>query len=395
MAKQRAQAGSPLRISAGDYNNACDAGQWFAQQQALGRGGSGTSAPINPCTVIIRNDSGGDLPQGAVVQIGDSPLTTLDRRHLWFTADEPSTTTGCYGVLLQPVLNGKYGEAQVSGTCLALADVDDTSHTHVAVVSGQTKFQSGAEGWARLVNAGSTGDDQLVPVLLRGSGSSIPFVYLTDPGRLLNSGSGSPGTMQISAARWGAVYFKKSYNDPAAAGIEVLTEDAASVSDPAVRFVQDGFYRVSIRWTGQDDSSYGETDYRFQQTFGSNTYTLIDQFHHAFPRCFVNFNEETGDGWPEIITSVSGSVENFGGYTNYGGGDPPTSSLTQMHWGESSRQASGFFYRNFTAGNELRFSMTYYKASGIVSTAVLFKINSFDVEIARIGDQVTEATYTL
>jgi len=395
MARRRAVEGSPLRISARDYNDACDAGQFFAQQHALGRGGQGTNAPVNPCTVMVRNDSGGDLPQGAVVQIGDSPLTTLDRRHLWFSADTPSTTTGCYGVLLQPVLSGKYGEAQVSGTCLALADVDSTSHTHVAVVASQTKFQSGAEGWARLVNAATTGDDQLVPVLLRGSGTSIPFVYLTDPGLILTSGSGSPSAMRVSNARWGAVYFQKSYNDPAAAGIEVLTEDAASASDPTLRFTQDGFYRVSIRWTGHDATSYTATDWRYQLTIGSNTYDGIDQWHNALPQSWVNFNAANGDGWPETITKVVGAQEPFGGFANHSGGDPPATSITAVSWGDNVRQGCGFFYRNFDSGNELRLTMVYGKGSGMSTTQVQFELDSYDVEIARIGDQVTEVTYTL
>jgi hypothetical protein len=59
------------------------------------------------------------------------------------------------------------------------------------------------------------------------------------------------------------------------------------------------------------------------------------------------------------------------------------------------RQGCGFFYRNFDIGNELRLTMVYGKGSGMSSTQVQFELDSYDVEIARIGDQVTEATYTL
>jgi hypothetical protein len=239
------------------------------------------------------------------------------------------------------------------------------------------------------------GDNQLVPVLIRGSGASIPFVYLSDPGIILTSGSGSPSAMRVSSARWGAVYFKKAFNAPSAAGITVLTSSAATAADPTLRFSQAGFYRVSIRWTGHDVTSYTATDWRYKMTIGSNDYAAIDQFHSALPASWVNFNTATGDGWPTTLTKVVGAPEPFGGFANHSGGDPPATSLTAVSWGDDVRQGSGFFYRNFDSGNELRFTMVYGKGSGMSTTQVQFELDSYDVEIARIGDKVTETTYTM
>jgi hypothetical protein len=150
MAKQRAQAGSPLRISAGDYNDAVDAGQWFAQQQALGRGGSPLSVPVNPCVVRVRNDSGGDLTSGSVVELGAATVT-LQRQYLWFSAAARSGNDPFCGVLLESIPDGKYGDCQISGVCMADIDVVDTDNTHARVVPGSTQLKGDFGGWCRIV----------------------------------------------------------------------------------------------------------------------------------------------------------------------------------------------------------------------------------------------------
>lgn len=150
MARQRAQAGSPLRISAGDYNDAVDAGQWFAQQQALGRGGSPLSVPVNPCVVRVRNDSGGDLTAGSVVEIGAATVT-VQRQYLWFSAAARSGNDPFCGVLLESIPDGKYGDCQISGVCMADIDVVDADNTHARVVPGSTQLKGDFGGWARIV----------------------------------------------------------------------------------------------------------------------------------------------------------------------------------------------------------------------------------------------------
>lgn len=150
MARQRAQAGSPLRISAGDYNDAVDAGQWFAQQHALGRGGVPLSVPINPCVVRVRNDSGGDLTIGSVVELGAATVS-LDRRQLRFVATARSGNDPVCGVLLESIPEDQHGDCQISGVCIADVDIVDADNTHARVVPGSTTLKGDFGGWARIL----------------------------------------------------------------------------------------------------------------------------------------------------------------------------------------------------------------------------------------------------
>lgn len=151
MARRRAQAGQPVRISAGDYNDAVDAGQWFAQQRALGRGGVPLSVPVNPCVVRVRNDSGGDLTAGSVVEIG-SATVTLQRVALRFAGDERSGYDPVFGVLLESIPNGKYGDCQLAGVCMADIDIQDEDNTHGRVVSGSITLEGHSGGWVRIIH---------------------------------------------------------------------------------------------------------------------------------------------------------------------------------------------------------------------------------------------------
>lgn len=199
---QRPQAGQPLRISAGALGDAYDAGQWYAQQQRLGGGGAPPFVGVNPCVVRVKNNSGGDLTAGAVVEIG-APTVTASRKILWFSAIARAGNDPCCGVLLQPIKSGKYGDCQLSGICLADVDVDDTDHTHVRVVPGSTRLQSDFGGWARLVkNPGSTGDGQSVAVLL---GDYGPTIRKAKASGTITAGSSGTANVWINGASRGSV----------------------------------------------------------------------------------------------------------------------------------------------------------------------------------------------
>ena len=221
-----------------------------------------------------------------------------------------------------------------------------------------------------------------------GSGSTIPFLWLTNFGRLLASGSGSPASNEVSAARYGAIYFQSVYNDPAAAEIEILTESAATVDDCALRITADGLYKITARFTGVDNTSYVDEDYMYD----TGTVDGIDTWHHATPNSTIS-RKDTDDNWT-ALTSIVGHRNIFGGYANSAGA-PPASSLTQVDYADDWLQGYGETYANLSEGDELWFGMGYLASTHIASTAVKFAINSYDVEIVRIGSQVTPTSYTL
>lgn len=201
MAKQRAQAGSPLRISAGDYNVAVDAGQWFAQQQALGRGGSPLSVPVNPCVVRVRNDSGGDLTSGSVVEIGAATVT-VQRQYLWFSAAARSGNDPFCGVLLESIPEDKYGDCQISGVCMADIDVVDTDNTHARVVPGSTQLKGDFGGWCRIVYKPSGTGVKSCAVLL---GHTEQTVRKAKASGTITAGSTGTANVYINGSSRGSV----------------------------------------------------------------------------------------------------------------------------------------------------------------------------------------------
>src|SRR5574343_131164 len=105
----KATPGQPLIVKAGEYNAAMEAGQWFSQQKQLGESQSGIVGGVNPCVVKVKNDSGGNLAAGTVVELSSSLLTTLDRQHLWLSGIARAGNDPGFGVLIEPIKSGEIG----------------------------------------------------------------------------------------------------------------------------------------------------------------------------------------------------------------------------------------------------------------------------------------------
>ena len=140
----------PLVIKAGEYNAAMEAGQWFSQQRQFGSGSSGVFAGINPCVVMVENVTGGDLLAGAVLELGASLVTTIDKHHIWLSADDRAGDGVC-GVLLSALENEKLGPMQISGVCLAPVNIIDADNTHARVEVGSSVFKGDFGGYARIL----------------------------------------------------------------------------------------------------------------------------------------------------------------------------------------------------------------------------------------------------
>ena len=137
----KAVPGQPLIVKAGEYNAAMEAGQWFSQQKQLGESQSGIVGGVNPCVVKVKNDSGGNLAAGTVVELSSSLLTTLDRQHLWLSGIARAGNDPGFGVLIEPIKSGEIGPCQVSGVCLASVDIQDADNTHARLVASSTTLK--------------------------------------------------------------------------------------------------------------------------------------------------------------------------------------------------------------------------------------------------------------
>ena len=147
----KAIPGRPLIVKAGEYNAAMEAGQWFSQQRALGAAVLRSLPLVNPCVIRLRNDTGGDLLEGSVLELSTSPLTTLTREYLWLSGVARSGSDPSCAVLLEAAPDGEYGAAQVAGCCLAEVNVTDSDNTHARVQAGSTTLQGDFGGWARIL----------------------------------------------------------------------------------------------------------------------------------------------------------------------------------------------------------------------------------------------------
>lgn len=147
----------------------------FEQQQRLGSGGNPKHAPIKHNLVKARNDTGGDLARGSVVDVATSILTGLsvfDPHNLWLEGTEQAD--GHYAVFRKPVLDGGIEEAQLTGVCIARVNVVDEDHTFAVPTSGQNYFTSAAEGEIQILDKTTSGTSvmECVVVLRAGSPSS-------------------------------------------------------------------------------------------------------------------------------------------------------------------------------------------------------------------------------
>ena len=150
--------GQPILLSATDWNRATAAGKWYELQRRLGAGGRTATPQVNTAIIYGQNNSGGDLTEGAVVEITGTPLDAATAQYPWFTIEARSGNDPFCGVLLDPIEDGGIGRVVVSGVAFADVDIVDTDNTHARVVPGSTTLKGDFGGWCRILyKPGGTG----------------------------------------------------------------------------------------------------------------------------------------------------------------------------------------------------------------------------------------------
>jgi hypothetical protein len=180
------QRGEPLRIPADDWNKIVDATRAFYERQG-GRGGgpSGASGISGGGGVLVRNDSGADVPRFGVLGI-DGPIVSPDDHADAFAqqvALKGVTPTlvahaGRFVIAQAPIAAGAIGRAAISGVTIARVIMTSGTETRADVDNGQTgQLRSGSGLVQILWTAGGTGTvDAIVRI---GSGSALLRLVVT------------------------------------------------------------------------------------------------------------------------------------------------------------------------------------------------------------------------
>jgi hypothetical protein len=153
------------------WNRVVDSMTRHEQQLRLGKGKQPKPFGIDKNIIKCKNNVGTNLTRGSVVDVGNYLLTGLSSYEpatLWFNGDEPAG--GHYAVFRGAVPDGEYGDAQLTGVCIARVNVTDEDHPRAIPTIGETYFTSAWEGPVEILDriTEGTGVKECIVILRRG-----------------------------------------------------------------------------------------------------------------------------------------------------------------------------------------------------------------------------------
>jgi hypothetical protein len=103
------------------------------------------SKPESSLEILVRNDTGGNLLQGSIVEIRESLVSLTDfpseaNYKPFFEAIAPTREDCFFAVLRDPIANGQFGAAMIFGPAVCQLDVVDTDHQYARVVTGDSTY---------------------------------------------------------------------------------------------------------------------------------------------------------------------------------------------------------------------------------------------------------------
>lgn len=162
------------QISASEFNRHVDVSDYFHGKQALGRGGLPQFRTPDTNKVKVVNASGANRRKGEVLEFGDFALSAgeVEQDQLWFQGIAPVMANG-FGILVRPIPDGEADDCQVSGACMALVNIIDTSHRFATPVKSLYVLQSAPVGPVRLLFRPEDEGEQKCGVLITGDPTQI------------------------------------------------------------------------------------------------------------------------------------------------------------------------------------------------------------------------------
>lgn len=196
----KVRPGDSLTIPAAAYNEFVDAAVDLRRRR-LGAGAGPRAVQVPTDLVKVRNDTGGGLARGSVVELGDS-IVDQERGYLWFEGNTRGTPGRPVAVLLRDCPAGEIEWAQVSGVCLALVNVQSANDHRCFAADGETVLQGSLGGPFELVqHSGETGEQECVVKL--GLGGAWVVAKAPAGGIAAMSGS-TPGSASCGLYRLGS-----------------------------------------------------------------------------------------------------------------------------------------------------------------------------------------------
>jgi hypothetical protein len=161
-ALKKVRSGQELAIPARAYNAFVDAalahregGSSLRSRPPHGR----ASRADHAATILVRNDSGGDIPRfgvlgldGPIIEPGDNLASFQNQPAFSGSTPAAGTHEGRFALVQQPLASGAIGPAIVDGLSVARVNVADASHTYADIADGDaTQLLSSAAGSARIL----------------------------------------------------------------------------------------------------------------------------------------------------------------------------------------------------------------------------------------------------
>ena len=182
--------------------------------------------PIDANIVIVRNDSGGTLRRYDVVGLGTADtklLTLVDRDQVWLIVNK---LTNCLpncqvAVLIDPINNGKFGFAQVSGRGVAYINVGAVWHRRARPTKAADVAVSGLFGPLEILRTPDGTGEKLCYVSIGHSSnrgmfakttSSITAATLSSGRLVLGSGTATIYDPYSTAGQYEASHTATIYN---------------------------------------------------------------------------------------------------------------------------------------------------------------------------------------
>lgn len=186
---KKVQPGQRLRVPAAAYNAFIDTTVKLRESSMAGGRGAAASAARSSTIILVKNAAGADMPQFAVLGLGDAailPSVNEDefktRVALNAVAPAAQHSAGNFCITQEPILSGEWGRAVVSGVSIVKVDVTDAGHTHADVTPADAaKLTSATAGPALILwKESGTGTKWAVVSLGSASARGSFLVKLTD-----------------------------------------------------------------------------------------------------------------------------------------------------------------------------------------------------------------------
>jgi len=157
---RKVRPGEPLRIPAAAYNAFVDAAHLARRFSSDSRGDSNLP-PIHEHLVLVRNDTGDDLPRfgamgiaGPIIEPGEEGNTDEFKRRAALIGALITVTddyAGRFVVAREPIPSGRIGLAVVRGVTPSIVNIVSEEHFHADTYPDEQHLRSGFAGAARIL----------------------------------------------------------------------------------------------------------------------------------------------------------------------------------------------------------------------------------------------------